>query len=147
MITTVLNRRYCSHLRRLSGPQHREITDAIALEDVRPDCQFDLIDERIETERRHDALRENVEDRLQCLPAPLRRVARLLMHHNPTTVARMLGVHNSSIYRSMQEIRTVFEEGAIEDFSQFYAEISGVLRKTSGEGTTPETRKDGAETT
>jgi RNA polymerase sigma factor (sigma-70 family) len=110
MITTVLNRRYCSHLRRLSAKYRRRVTDPIGMPDIEVDYEYAVVDQAAGQAVDRQIARMDVGAGLKALPLELRRVAELLMHHKPVTAAQILGVHNSTVYRAIERIRRQFEE-------------------------------------
>jgi|GEM_PF-2536568 len=116
-ICRVLNRRYQHILRKLLAPQNGA-PSMTAFSDFGDDYEESLVDPATAGGDPHaaDDLRMDMDTAISTMPERLQVIARLLMVHSPSAVARIMGTSPAAITRAMARIRAHFEEAGLAEF-------------------------------
>jgi len=115
-VCRVLNRRYRHILRKLLAPANGAPSMA-AFSDFGDDYEESLVDPATTggDPRAADDLRMDMDAAISAMPERLQVIARLLMVHCPSAVARILGTSPAAITRAMARIRAHFEEAGLAE--------------------------------
>jgi len=114
-VCRVLNRRYRYILRKLMATENGAPTVA-GFDDFGDDCEDSAVDPTTTRgdPNADDDLRMDMAAAISAMPERLQVVARLLMVHSPSAVARILGTSPAAITRAMARIRVHLEAGLAE---------------------------------
>jgi len=115
-INRALDRRYRHIYRRLQTAQRHEAfcpSPASLLKNFNPVVNDPHSGELSEQERAE--LHIDLAPAISSLPRHLQEICELLKTHSPREAAEQLGVHRSTIYRAMQEIRSRFIECGLDE--------------------------------
>ena len=115
-VCRVLNRRYRHILRNLMAPENGAPAMA-AFSDFEEGYEESLVDPETTGDDPHAAadLRMDVDAAIARMPDRLQVIARLLMVHTPSAVARILGTSPAAITRAMARIRGHFEQAELAE--------------------------------
>jgi RNA polymerase sigma factor (sigma-70 family) len=115
-VCRVLNRRYRHILRKLLAPENGA-PSMTAFSDFGDDYEESLVDPATTGGDPHaaDDLRMDMGAAISAMPERLQVIARLLMVHSPSAVARILGTSPAAITRAMARIRAHFEEAGLAE--------------------------------
>jgi RNA polymerase sigma factor (sigma-70 family) len=114
----VLDRHYRHLLRRMLAPQNNGVPSVVAFCDCGDNYEDSVVAPATAGRDPHaaDDLRMDMETAISAMPERLQVIARLLMVHLPSAVARILGTSPAAITRAMARIRVRFEEAGLAEF-------------------------------
>jgi len=111
----VLDRHYRYLLRQMLAPQNNGVPSVNGFDDFGEDYERSVVDPTTADGDPLAAanLRMDMEAAVSTMPERLQLIARLLMVHSPSAVARIMGTSPAAITRAMARIRARFEKAGL----------------------------------